>query len=267
MDQKEAARAVLIEVVNILGAFKDDIVIVGGWVPDLKYPGKNHVGSLDVDLAIGPGAVGQDAYTTILGRLKENNYTHKNSPTRFYRAVPGATEPVKVDLISGEYAGDEKAAAIQVDELGLNALRGIDLAFEVCEEITIEGTMPDGAHNIVRARIVRPEAFILIKAFALAERAKEKDAYDIAFVLHNYTPDVETLADRIGPMLANGLARGAYEILKEKFALLNSVGPTWAADVVTEQGGNFEQSQRSAFEYAQALFLAVNAQEKTGEDT
>jgi hypothetical protein len=71
MDQEEAARAVLIEVVNVLGDFKDDIVIVGGWVPDSKYPGKNHVGSLDVDLAIGPGAVGQDAYTTILGRLKE----------------------------------------------------------------------------------------------------------------------------------------------------------------------------------------------------
>jgi len=131
MDQKEAARAVLIEVVNILGDFKDDIVLVGGWVPDLMYPDKNHVGSLDVDLAIGPGAIGQDAYTTILGRLKENNYTHKTSPTRFYRNVPGATEPVKVDLISGEYAGDEKAAAIRVDELSLNALRGIDLAFEV----------------------------------------------------------------------------------------------------------------------------------------
>ena len=45
MDQNEAVRAVLIEVVNILGAFKDDMVIVGGWVPDLKYPGKNHVGT------------------------------------------------------------------------------------------------------------------------------------------------------------------------------------------------------------------------------
>jgi len=42
MNQQDAARAVLIEVVNILGAFKDDLVIVGGWVPDLIFPGKNH---------------------------------------------------------------------------------------------------------------------------------------------------------------------------------------------------------------------------------
>ena len=54
MNAQEAARSVLIEVVNILGAFKKDIVIVGGWVPDLTYPNKKHVGSLDVDLAIGP---------------------------------------------------------------------------------------------------------------------------------------------------------------------------------------------------------------------
>ena len=39
MDQEEAARAVLIEVVNILGDFKDDIVIVGGWerTPPLSW--------------------------------------------------------------------------------------------------------------------------------------------------------------------------------------------------------------------------------------
>ncbi len=61
MDQKEAAHAVLVEVVNILGAFKNDLVVVGGWVPDLKYPDRNHVGSLDVDLAVGPGAVGTNA--------------------------------------------------------------------------------------------------------------------------------------------------------------------------------------------------------------
>lgn len=103
MDQTEAAHAVLIEVLNILGAFKNDLVIVGGWVPDLKYPGRNHVGSLDVDLAVGPGAVGADAYSTILSRLTASNYSHETGPTRFYRSVSGTPEPVKVDLISGEY--------------------------------------------------------------------------------------------------------------------------------------------------------------------
>ena len=254
MDQQDTARAVLIEVVNILGAFKDDLVIVGGWVPDLIYPGKNHVGSLDVDLAVGPGAVGADAYSTILGRLKRNNYSHEIGPTRFYRAVHGAAEPVKVDLISGEYVNNEKAAAVPVDELRLNTLRGVDLAFEVCEEITIEGNMPDGTHNTVRARIARPEAFVLIKAFALAERAKEKDAYDIAFVLHNYDPSLATLADTLVPLITDGLGAEAQQILTDKFAKLESVGPSWAAKVAEENGQDVEQAQRAAFQDAQDLF-------------
>jgi hypothetical protein len=262
MDQKEAAHAVLVEVVNILGAFKNDLVVVGGWVPALKYPDRNHVGSLDVDLAVGPGAVGADAYSTILGRLKEHHYSHENGPTRFYRSVPGAADPVKVDLVSGEYANDGKSAAIQVDELRLSALRGMDIAFEAHEEIAIEGRMPDGTYNIVRARIVRPEAFILIKAFALAERAKKKDAYDIAFVLHNYEPTLAALATGLGPLVVDGLGCEAYQILTEKFAMLESVGPSWAAKVSEENGQDFEQVQQAAFQDAQDLFAEVREQKK-----
>jgi len=72
MNQQDAARAVLIELANILGSFKDHLVIIGGWVPDLFYPAKNDIGSFDVDLAVGPGAVGTGAYSSILGRLKEH---------------------------------------------------------------------------------------------------------------------------------------------------------------------------------------------------
>ena len=38
-DATSASRAVLIEVMNVLGAFRDDIVLVGGGVPELLYPG------------------------------------------------------------------------------------------------------------------------------------------------------------------------------------------------------------------------------------
>lgn len=257
MDQREAARAVLIEVVNILGAFKDDIVIVGGWVPDLTFPDKSHVGSLDVDLAVSPNAVGLDAYSTILGRLKEKNYSHSTSPTRFYRSVPGAEESVKVDLISGEYTQDERAKTVQVDELTLNSLRGIDLAFGVSDEITIEGTMPDGVSNIVRARIVRPEAFILIKAFALADRMKAKDSYDVAFVLNHYQPTLTALAEQVVPLVASGLGAEAFQILTEKFAVLDAVGPQSAADVAAENGQDREQALQAAFQDAQELFSEV----------
>ncbi len=40
-DPISASRAVLIEVTNVLGAFRDHIVLVGGWVPDLLKPSRS----------------------------------------------------------------------------------------------------------------------------------------------------------------------------------------------------------------------------------
>jgi hypothetical protein len=83
----------------------------------------------------------------------------------------------------------------------------------------------------------------------------------IHFTLLHYQPNIEALEKRVRALLSNGLAREGYEILKAKFAALNAVGPTWAARIAKEQGEDFQQSQRSAFEYAQALFSAF---EKNG---
>ena len=50
----EAARSVLVELVHLLGEYKDDIVLIGGWVPEVLLPHYTgpHVGSLDVDIAL-----------------------------------------------------------------------------------------------------------------------------------------------------------------------------------------------------------------------
>lgn len=258
-DQIAASRAVLLEVANVLGAFRNDLVVVGGWVPGLLFPNQKHIGSLDVDLAVAPTALSSNCYQTICARMLDAGYSHQTSPTRFSKAVAGAPEPVKVDLISGEYFGGEKSASRDVNELQINSLRGIDLAFEGCDEIEISGMMPDGSVNVVRARVVRPEVFVLIKAFALDERKKEKDAYDIAFVLHHFEPTLEALAERMRPHLVAGLGREAFEILRAKFATVESVGPVWAARAVPGTGQDFEQLQRAAYEDAQELFRSVDA--------
>lgn len=219
-------------------------MLVGGWVPELLYPNRGHIGSLDVDLAVSQTALGENVYQTILNCMIKAGYSHHLSPTRFTKQVPGVEEPVKVDLVGGQYGGGAKAQTIQVDELQLNTLRGLDLAFEACREIEISGIRPDGSRDRVRGRIVLPEAYILIKAFALDERMKTKDAYDIHFILRNYPPDVQSLAARVQPLLSNRLAQEGYGILKTKFATLESVGPSWAAQVAAERGENYQQWQR-----------------------
>ena len=50
--QKEAAYMVLGDIVNLLSAFSENIRIIGGWVPTLLYPEKDHIGSVDVDILL-----------------------------------------------------------------------------------------------------------------------------------------------------------------------------------------------------------------------
>lgn len=51
--QKEAAHRILVELVNLFQQYQEDIRLVGGWVPDLLFPGEGHIGSVDVDILAG----------------------------------------------------------------------------------------------------------------------------------------------------------------------------------------------------------------------
>lgn len=258
MKEIEGARAVLMEVLNALGAMRDDLVIVGGWVPDLLYPRKNHIGSLDIDLAVSPKAIGGNAYSSIRERLRQIGCSFHDSPTRFFKHLPGLANPIKIDLMTGQYVLQKKELAIQVDEIRINALRGIDLAFESSELIGIDGKMPDGSLNHVVARLVSPEAYILIKAIALDERTKEKDAYDIAFVLKHYQPSLADLAKKVYQISRSGIGKGALELLRSKFRTIDSVGPIWAARTATTAGEDYLQYQRAAFEDATDLLKLID---------
>src|SRR5690606_31235643 len=135
-------------VVNVLGAFREHFVLIGGWVPELLFPNQGHIGSLDVDLALAPTATAT-AYQSVLRRMIDAGYTHLTQPTRFEKLLPGVPEPVKVDVLSGQYEADARSASIQVNELHLSSLKGIDLAFEAFDEVTLEGLMPNGTRNQV----------------------------------------------------------------------------------------------------------------------
>ena len=66
-----AARSVLIEVVHLLAEYWENIVLIGGWVPEILL-GRNknpHVGSIDVDLALNHLRLEEEGYKSIQGLL------------------------------------------------------------------------------------------------------------------------------------------------------------------------------------------------------
>ena len=64
----DACLSVLVELMTILGEFRDNIVLVGGWIPYflMEKDQHEHVGSLDIDIALDFQKISGDTYTTIL---------------------------------------------------------------------------------------------------------------------------------------------------------------------------------------------------------
>lgn len=103
--QKQAAYAVLGEIVNILNEFEEDIRIIGGWVPSLVFPEGEHIGSIDVDVLLNQEKIKKaESYLTIKRILLKNGY--QKHPEKFFTfvksvTVDGVSYDVDVDFLSG----------------------------------------------------------------------------------------------------------------------------------------------------------------------
>jgi hypothetical protein len=207
-----AARSVLIELTHLLGEYRDQIVLVGGWVPEFLLEGakEQHVGSLDVDLAIDHRHVPQEVYETIQGILLGRGYELGREPFIFNRRVGEVL--VQVDFLSGEYGGTGRGRRHQkVQEIKARKARGCDLAFELNTEVEIVAELPGGGVDRVRVKVASIVPFLVMKAAALRHRLKEKDAWDIDYCIRNFPGGLEALVAEITPHREEGLVREALE--------------------------------------------------------
>ena len=258
----EAARRVMLELVRLLGEYRNDAVIVGGWVPELLMPGKGHVGSTDVDLALDHEALSDPGYRTILELLKERGYEQsKKQPFIFRRQVQIEGQPitVQIDFMAAEYGGTGRSHRTQrVQDVRARKARGSDLAFQLSEEVALEGALPEGGKDRAAVRVASIVPFIVMKSMALANRLKEKDAWDIWFCLSNYPGGVDAVVNAFRPHRGHGLVREALEKLSDKFASPEHVGPRYVADFdeITDEEARARR-QRDAFERVQYLLRGL----------
>jgi len=235
-DQIAAAKSVLLELVRLLGEYHDDIVVVGGWVPEFILPAypNRHVGTLDVDLALNHAKVQEVGYETIRRLLLKRGYEpHKQQPFIFFRTVLVAGKPIRVevDFLAGEYGGTGRSHRTQrIQDSRARKARGCDLAFEMFTEVRVEGTLPDGGRDSASVLVASIVPFLVMKGMALHERLKEKDAWDIYFALTNYPGGVDALVAEARPHIGDSLVREGFAKIGEKFASPEHVGPSFVAD-------------------------------------
>lgn len=254
-DGVEAARKVMIELVHLLGEYRDHIVIIGGWVPELLFPGKQprHVGSMDVDLALDHRHLNEEGYKTIQDLLVGRGYRQGGDQPFIFRRdvkVNGRDITVQVDLLAGEYAGTGKSHRHQkLQGVQARKVRGCDIAFSDPMEVTIDGELPDGGIDSVRVQVASIVSFLVMKGIALDERLKEKDAYDICFCVQNYPGGLDALAEELKPHVSHSLVREGLGKIARHFASEAHVGPKYVADFeeVTDPEDRALQ-QRDAYE-------------------
>ena len=242
----------MLELVRILGEYREEIVLVGGWIPSLILPqpddpSEQHCGSLDVDLALNHQKIPAAGYETIHKLLVGHGYEQMGEqPFQYVRTV--GKFRVRVDLLAGEYGGTGKKRRTQrIQDVRPRKARGCDLAFVIGPtNVEIEGKLPDGAKDRVAVPVASAVPFLVMKAIAMRDRLKRKDAYDIWYLLAHYPND---LIEEIRANADHGLVKEALAILAEKFESIGHVGPKHVADFDEDLDDEVrEQRQRDAFE-------------------
>ena len=262
-DAVAAAHSVLLELARLLGEYQDAVVIVGGWVPELLISQSlhQHVGSLDVDIALDHRKLMEVGYKTILQLLLARGYQPSEQPFVFFRTIQlgEQTFEVEVDFLAGEYSGTARGHRTQkVQDMRPRKARGCDLAVSLATEVTLSGTLPGGGKDTTTVRVASIVPFLVMKAMALAGRLMEKDAWDIYYCIRYYPGGLDRLVDEFRPHLKHGLVQEALAKIGEKFASPQHVGPTHVADF--EDLSNPEERellQRDAFELVHALLTKL----------
>lgn len=231
----QAARSVLLELAHLLGEYRDDMVLVGGWVPEFIFPDKvkPHCGSIDVDLALDHRHLQEQGYRSIQELLLSRGYEQGKQPFIFYRRILVGNQEimVEIDLLAGEYEGTGKSHRTQkMQDVRARKARGCDLAFDLFIEVPIVGELPGGGRDSVTIRVASIVPFLIMKGMALEDRLKEKDAWDIYYCVLNYPSGLDALVQAFRPYLDHGLVREGLEKIANKFASEKEVGPKFVAD-------------------------------------
>lgn len=268
----KAAYSVLIELGQVLGAWRDKFVIIGGAVPWLllSKARPEHIGTLDIDLALDPVALSGGDYATLVEALEKKGYERGTAglkPFQLRRLVKvddGDPVGVMVDLLMPRGAKGDQNSEKLIDGLRVQGADGGDVALAHHVTCEFEGTMPDGRNNKVELLVATIPALLVMKGYALVGRDKKKDAYDIYFSVRNYSGGPAVLAAACKELMKDKVAQTGYDHIAAKFRHAEDFGPKTVRLFLEESAAwgamTPEQIQMDAFMQVSEFFRQLGLQ-------
>lgn len=248
------SRRTCLHVATRLNDLMPEVRIVGGLVPSLLIPSdavapdEAHLGTLDVDVGLSIALLDEERYKSVSERLRgagfEPDVSERGNPTRQRWRMKDLG--VTIDFLIAPVA-DERGGRLRDLEKDFAAYvtPGLHLAFRDFEKIRIQGQTLLGEEATRDVWIAGPGAFVVLKALAFRNRAKEKDAYDLFYVVKYFGSGVEDVSQRLVPLLDDEHARRAIEQVREDFSSPTSMGPMGVARFLT--GGADADIQADVF--------------------
>lgn len=244
-----ASKSALLELMTMLRSYRKALVLVGGWVPYqlLKTHQRpddpfEHIGSIDIDLAVDPKHITATEYATIVDLLTERGYqptkdrAGKVIPFCFDKAakspLDGKVYKIRVDFLTHDLddrPGKHRHLPIQ-DGLLARKAKGCNAAFQHKTTINLQGTLPAGGDISVDIQMADVVGCLTMKGIVLGERFREKDAYDIYALAAHYKKGPADVAAELRPYREEPLLKEALQNIKASFEARTSHGPVWVAE-------------------------------------
>ncbi len=216
-----AVRSVLVEIGQILGGYRGKFAVIGGAVPWLLLNQSEMPHVGTMDVDIGLDAE---------------------------------------SLGDGEYARLVESLLV-ITDFAVQGADGADLALRFYQLVAIDGEMPGGGVNNVRIAVASIPALLAMKGYAIANRLKQKDAYDIYHSIRNFPGGIGLLAEATRPLLEVETARIGYLHISQKFRTPEDFGPMSVKRFVDRPemlaGRTAEQWQQDVFGQVQAWLSAL----------
>jgi hypothetical protein len=256
---EKALRTVLTKV----GPWGSKLILIGGMTPrylvgNAPIDMKEHVGTTDLDIVVGVtvSTEEEEAYRTLQQNLKEagfapavNHDTGKEETFRWARDVDGIRvlleffcpvgdgEPGRLYRNPGANVGS-KISAIRTT--------GAELAGIDHFTVTLRGdTLDDGGiQEGVNARVANLLPFMVLKAFAVEQRDKAKDSYDLVWTFNAFPGGPRSAVEAMAksPVLTHPEIPIAIGYLRKNFQTIEHRGPAQYARFERSSGTEEERT-------------------------